>query len=364
MSENNRLVSVVVPIYNGASYIDKCVTNLLNQTYKNLEIIMINDGSSDNSLELLKGYCAKYPNINVITKDNSGVSSTRNLGIKMAKGDYIYFYDVDDDIEPTTIADNMALIGDKDVDILYFGFWYHILSENRIKETNIKSAFEGNGHEFFNNAFTDLMQNEVLNSPWNKLYNRNFLIWNKINFDENLSIYEDILFNIKALDRANYLMVNPKPYYHYMIQASGTALTRFHENNYESVKKIHMAGINYAKHYKDNAEVIAHYDNMFIDQTASFLKQLVNKKDIDNASRDKLMEEIIDDDYFIAIINSVENLNKRKVFLKTFSNHHMKGLLKLMYKVTNKQGKEGESLLFSCFCACNSTITPIKSLKL
>lgn len=335
MRENNKLVSIVVPIYNGAKYIDRCVTNLINQTYKNIEIIMINDGSTDNSLEILKDYCRKYSNLNVVSKENTGVSFTRNLGVKLAKGDYIYFYDVDDDLEATTIEDNMKLIGDKDVDIIYFGFWYHILDENIIKETNISSSFEGNGHEFFKKAFPELMQKEILNSPWNKLYKRNFLIWNRISFDENLSIYEDILFNIKALDRANNIMVNPKPYYHYMIQASGTALTRFHKNNYESVKKIHIAGMDYAKRYKDNELVISYYDNMFINQTASFLKQLVNKKDMDKQERDKLIEEIISDDYFLSIINSTQNLDKRKVFLKAFCNHNLKSFVKLMYKLTN-----------------------------
>ena len=333
MQDNIKKVSVIVPIYNGEKYIDKCVSNLLNQTYKNLEIIMLNDGSTDNSCKLLKDYCRKYSNINVVNKENTGVSDTRNLGVGLSTGDYIYFFDVDDEIEPDTIEANMNLIGEKNVDIIYFGFYYHILSEDRIVPTNISRNFEGNGHEFYNEMFRELMDKEILNSPWNKLYRRNFLIWNKIEFDANLSLYEDILFNIKALSRASHIMVNPDKYYHYMIQQTGTALTNFHDNNYESVKKIHKAGLKYAMQYSDNDDVINKYNSQFIDQVAAFIKQVVNKKDISKQKQNEIINDIIEDEYFLNVINSVDNLKKRKQFLRIFSNHKMVKALKCMYKV-------------------------------
>lgn len=333
---DNKLVSVIVPIYNGAKYIDRCVNNLLNQTYKNLEIIMINDGSTDETFDRLKELCKTYSNINAINKENSGVSDTRNLGVKMAKGEYVYFFDVDDDLEADTIKDNMELIGDEEVDILYFGFWYHILSENRIKETCIKSDFSGNETAFFNEAFLDLMSEEILNAPWNKLYRRDFLIWNRIEFDTNLSIYEDILFNLKALDAARLIKVNHKAYYHYMIQADGTALTKFHNNNYDSVKKIHKAAIKYISHNGGNEEAINRYNDLFIEQVASYIKQIANKEDLKGNAKNKLIKEIINDKYFVNVINSMDNLKKRKVLLRLFSNHNMVFALKAMYKLTNK----------------------------
>ena len=95
----NNLISVIVPIYNSEKYLPKCIESILSQTYKNLELILINDGSTDNSLNICNYYKSLDNRIIVIDKPNEGVSATRNLGIKIAKGDYLGFVDSDDYIE-------------------------------------------------------------------------------------------------------------------------------------------------------------------------------------------------------------------------------------------------------------------------
>ena len=99
---NNNLISIIVPVYNVSEYLPRCLDSLINQTYKNIEIILVNDGSTDNSLEICKKYAEKDLRIKVIDKENGGISSARNTGIAEASGEWIGFVDSDDYIEPCT----------------------------------------------------------------------------------------------------------------------------------------------------------------------------------------------------------------------------------------------------------------------
>ena len=107
-----KKVSIIVPVYNGQDFINKCLNSLINQTYINVEIIVINDCSTDNSLDLLKKYNDK---IILINKENSSVSDSRNLGLKKASGDYIMFCDIDDWYEKVTVEKAVCEIGNYDL---------------------------------------------------------------------------------------------------------------------------------------------------------------------------------------------------------------------------------------------------------
>ena len=117
----NELVSIVVPIYNTEQYISKCIESLINQTYKNLEIILIDDGSTDNSFNICKKYQKEDERIKLFHKENGGVSSARNYGIKKATGEYICFCDSDDyySLEALTIMTDT--IRDSNADLCCFG---------------------------------------------------------------------------------------------------------------------------------------------------------------------------------------------------------------------------------------------------
>ena len=115
-------VSIIVPIYNTEQYLKKCIDSLINQTYKNLEILLINDGSTDNSDSICNEYVKKDNRIKYYKKENTGVSDTRNYGIKEAKGSYLTFVDSDDWLDLTTIENCMKVMIDKQVEILKFSY--------------------------------------------------------------------------------------------------------------------------------------------------------------------------------------------------------------------------------------------------
>lgn len=114
----NSLISIVVPVYNVEQYIDKCIDSIINQTYKNIEIILVDDGSTDNSGTLCDNYAQKDKRIKVVHKSNGGLSDARNVGILESKGEYIFFVDSDDSIEHNTISNLTAVLKNEDYDII------------------------------------------------------------------------------------------------------------------------------------------------------------------------------------------------------------------------------------------------------
>src|SRR5699024_4231172 len=117
---NNPLVSVIIPVYNVENYLEECLNTVLNQSYKNIETIAINDGSTDDSAKILEIYKKKY-NIKLIHQTNQGQSVARNRGINIAQGKYIYFLDADDFIEYNTLEIAMSNIIEYDLDLIQFG---------------------------------------------------------------------------------------------------------------------------------------------------------------------------------------------------------------------------------------------------
>src|SRR5690554_2682260 len=114
-------VSIIIPVYNKAPYLDSCISSVINQTYKNLEIIIIDDGSTDNSLEICENYRKKDERIQLISQENQGVSVARNKGIQKASGEWIYFLDADDYLELDAFEILVKKSHYLDVDLIHFG---------------------------------------------------------------------------------------------------------------------------------------------------------------------------------------------------------------------------------------------------
>lgn len=133
--KNNLKVSIIIPVYNSGKYLETCLNSILAQTYKNLEIIIINDGSTDNSPEIIENYEKDDSRIKVITQKNQGLSASRNNGLKKATGDYVTFVDSDDEIELTMIGDMLEKLKETNSDIAVCSF-KEKFSDGKIKNFN------------------------------------------------------------------------------------------------------------------------------------------------------------------------------------------------------------------------------------
>lgn len=179
------MISIIIPVYNSSKYIKKCIESVLNNTYKNFEIVIVDDGSSDNSISIIKEINSSK--IKVFSQNNSGPGSARNLGIKKSKGEYIFFLDSDDIINENTLELLHNNIKDNDVIIGNYKIYY---DDNKIEEFITPKDCK------FNIFFESV-------TVWNRLYKKKFIIDNDILFEE---IYqgEDRLF------LANMYLHNPK----------------------------------------------------------------------------------------------------------------------------------------------------------
>lgn len=186
-------ISIIVPIYNAEKYLNKCIKSLINQTKENLEFILINDGSTDTSEEIIKSY--QDTRIKYFKNKNQGIGKTRNFGIKKSTGKYIMFLDSDDFLA-TNACEELFKKAEQDKLDLVINNFYRVEEENSKQEEVIISKFKN----------TTLKENkelllEINLAPWNKLYKSELLKNNKIKFVEDLK-YEDAPFVIEAIDKA------------------------------------------------------------------------------------------------------------------------------------------------------------------
>lgn len=186
-------LSIIIPAYNASSYIQKCIESIsesLNKSgfdSKELEVLVINDGSSDNTIELLEALCAKYTFLNVVSQNNSGVSAARNKGLKLAKGQYIQFIDADDSIRLLYFSEIIPFLK-SEYDLLVFGF--DIISHKRKR-----CIYKGENTELLKNY---LKGNAKINI-WSCLFRRNLIERGQLRFNEYTYYGEDREFFVKAL---------------------------------------------------------------------------------------------------------------------------------------------------------------------
>ena len=228
-----KFFSIIIPMYNSEKYIYRCLNSIMNQTYKNLEIIIINDGSIDNSLKICKEISKNDDRIKIINKDNGGVSKARNDGIDTANGEYILFVDSDDWLEINTIEILNNILNEKDVDLIIFNI-------NKI----LKKQYINNEKDLLN-CLSKLMVTEKINSPGNKLYKKSILTQNEVRFVDNIGIAEDLLFNLEYYDNINTLYICEKILYQIDTSNNESLSRKYNKNKYvqlmdvnERIKKL------------------------------------------------------------------------------------------------------------------------------
>lgn len=207
-------VSVIIPVYNVENYIEECVESVINQTLKEIEIIIVNDGTKDNSIKKIEKYLSDSRVI-LINKENGGVSSARNAGLKIARGEYISFIDSDDFIEPIMLEKLYS--NSKLAEIIFSNIAIYNNETKNKKYDKIEAIF-GNENKgsylFYYYMFPTI----------NRIYRKDYLEKIKLTFTEGI-IYEDIIFSIKASFLAKKVKYIDEFYYDYRINRTGSIMT-------------------------------------------------------------------------------------------------------------------------------------------
>ena len=231
------LVSVVIPVYNAEKFLREALDSIVNQTYKNLEIICVDDGSADSSLSILEEYKDKDSRIRVFTKANGGGGSARNFGLDRATGDYLYFFDSDDIANKNLIEKAVARAVETNADLVAFN-GYTFLDNDTNKKT-FKSGFNKNILKDVNSVFSykdypDSILSIVNVVPWNKIVRRETVTAHNIRYDE-LSSSDDITYSVLCAAAAQKIAVVDNCLMNYRLGHSGT-ITSTYANKLFNVK--------------------------------------------------------------------------------------------------------------------------------
>lgn len=307
MKKDNKLISIIVPIYNMEKYLDKCINSIINQTYKNIEIILVDDGSTDKSSKIINKYKKLDKRIKAYYKKNGGLSDARNYGIDKATGEYIGFIDSDDYIEKNmyeTLYNNIIKYN-ADISVVGFNVVYESSDINRVKYQEVTDKLEiYNRKEAFDLLFD---ANKFGNFAWNKLYKKE--LFKNIKYPLGKKM-EDLGTTYKLVEISNKIVYEPLKLYNYF-QRSGSIMNN---KDLKFMKDIYLLSyerfIYYDNKYGFN---IDNHNNMI--STLLFIYSYVEDED-------KLYKDILKRVHLLKIIKYLNNKEKIKIFI-----------LKLNYKL-------------------------------
>ncbi|PFW49655.1 glycosyltransferase family 2 protein [Priestia megaterium] len=222
-------VTIVVPIYNVGKYIKKCMDSLINQTFEDFEVILVNDGSTDESGSICDEYEKIDKRIRVIHTPNQGSGEARNLGMDKAKGDYIFFCDPDDWIELDLIEDNYRLASENNADIIFFGVNNYMYNSKKGSYVYVGNRGLASEHLPFRQEFPKLYKSGLASAVWNKLYKLSYLKRHNCKFPR-YTQGQDWSFNLLVYRDVSNVIYNNKNYYNYVKYENNTAVTRYNKD--------------------------------------------------------------------------------------------------------------------------------------
>ena len=233
-------VSIVVPVYNGEKSLKRCVDSLLNQDHKDIEVILVDDGSRDRSFEIISEYARADERIVPVHKDNSGVSATRNIALSLATGDYVQFVDVDDFLPFDSVKLMVRTMEDDGSDLVVADF-YRVIDEKVSRKGSIRK-----GGVLSRNEYAERMllspADFYFGALWNKLYRKKIIDEYHLAMDENISYSEDAIFNLQYLLHVDLISILKSPIYYY-VKTEGSLVSG--NMNIQSTVKMKTSVIHY-----------------------------------------------------------------------------------------------------------------------
>lgn len=306
-------ISVIIPVYNAENYLYECINSIITQSYKNLEIICINDGSTDNSINILKRFQNYDSRIIIKSIVNGGVSNARNVGIKLATGEYIAFIDSDDYIQDNYFSELLKYITSYECDLSVCSIQNVGFKSNIIQMEN--SIFE------FNNPDFDLWYNMnikfLLYGPCNKLYKASIIKNNSIYFYKELVYGEDLVFNFDYLKYIDKICYTNTSKYYYRHDSSQSLSKKYRKNRYYNELVLHKKMVSVMQSRKlYNSDMEEYLYHRLFDSAYNSIFEIVENEYFDEQF--KLIKSILAD------------INLKQCFNFSFLDNYSKHIIYLM----------------------------------
>lgn len=322
LNKNNIKISVIVPCYNIREYLPRCIESILAQTYKNLEIILISDGSTDGTDEVIREYVKKDSRIIPVFKQNSGVSDTRNRGLDIATGDYIGFVDGDDYIEPEMYETLLKNAIENNADISHCGYQMVFPSRVDYYYNTGKKVIQDN-----KKGIRDIIVGDYVEpSPCIKIYRKNIV--NNLRMPPDIKINEDVIFNFYAFVNSQKSVYEDLPFYHYILRKGSAATSKINQNKLFDPVRVRKEIFEYSLKNLDNEIQSVAY--------SSYLNSIINLYRV--VSNSKLKEYKEDSFILKRQIKEIKGnfMLSKRVKTERFLFFHCTGLLMFTYKIYDK----------------------------
>ena len=236
-----KIVSIIIPIYNSEKFLDNCLKSIQNQTFKNFEVIMINDGSTDNSLAIINQYAEKDNRFYVISQKNEGVCVARNQGIKLSTGKYILFVDSDDSLEEHALEYLVQIIEKEKVDLVRTNFYY--INNDTIKPNDESLSYKGKitlTQEMKKNLIFEILDAKLNCFLWALFIKKSLITQNHIYFGKDLYVHQDIDYYISLLNHASSIYFSDIITYCYFLNQNGSKHLKYYERNIHSILALYL----------------------------------------------------------------------------------------------------------------------------
>ena len=302
------LISIIIPIYNSEKTLEKCLKSVINQTYSNIEIILINDGSIDNSRNICEEFEKKDNRIILINKENEGVGKARNIGLEKANGNYIAFVDSDDYIESDMIENLYNILLENKVDGVRAN--YDILTKSGIVKNSEIITDKLYNKENINDLTYEILAEKIKSFLWLLLIKKEYI---KEKFCEELFLYEDVNFYLSILGNINSFYITSKVMYHYVITENSLSrdTNKIDLNIKELIKADKIIKGTLKKYNLDNKENIEAFDTSIINNIINYC---YHKFKVSNNIKEIILyfEKLKEDEDFLLILKNYNDKNLSK----------------------------------------------------
>lgn len=304
-------VSIIVPVYNVEKYIERCLKSLVNQTMQEIEILIINDGTKDNSMDVCNKYAKVDDRIKIYNKENEGLGLTRNYGIKRALGEYVCFVDSDDYVDVDMCQKLYNEAKKNNADIVYGGIFYDNNNNKIVKKACVNNITIWKGKEKVKELLLDFIatkpkeKNDTVMevSVWKALFKRKILVENNILFvSERQFISEDVIFDIDYFLHCKCIVAIPDCIYYYCLNENSLSKS-FRSDRFKKVKILYEEIYRKLSEHYDEDDVQLRMDRFLIARARSNAKKIVkHRKIIGNMKTDEALNEIINDEDLIKVL--------------------------------------------------------------
>lgn len=339
--KNNPLVSIIVPIYNTEKYLSRCLSSIVKQTYPHLEIILVNDGSPDNSPQICKEWEKRDNRIKVIHKKNEGLGLARNSGLSIATGKYIAFIDSDDYIDHHMYETLISQAECENADIVYCGYYQENQSGIFIKKSDFSTltVFEKKDLlELSTQYIPGVSKNLLTMSVWHSIYKREVIT--DFFFSERDVVSEDLHFQLSAILNSERIVYIPNALYYYCYNNTSLSHT-FKFDKFIKYKNLSEHLFNLYKPY--NKESIAYY--FYFNIAIWMLRQINENSQIKNNEKKIFYKEIVNDSIWKRISPYINILELKKhfkllYFILKYNNYYLlRAYMVLDYFIVHKSLK-------------------------